>query len=39
MKLSDVKSGKKDIIRQGKKLTDLMGCHVKDVRIDFYQKT
>ena len=32
-------SGKKDLICQGKKLTDLMGCHVKGVRIDFYQKS
>jgi hypothetical protein len=29
-------SGKK-LNRQGKKLTDLMGCHVIGVRIDFYQ--
>jgi hypothetical protein len=45
MKLSDMKqavrhetSGKKDLIHQGKKLTDLLGCHVIGVRIDFYQK-
>ena len=31
-------SGKKDLNRQGKKLTGLLGCHVIGVRIDFYQK-
>jgi hypothetical protein len=31
-------SGKKDLIRQGKKMTNLLGRHVIGVRIDFYQK-
>ncbi len=31
-------SGKKDLNRQGKKMTSLLGCHVLGVRIDFYQK-
>jgi hypothetical protein len=31
-------SGKKDLIRQGKKMTDLLGYHIIGVRIDVYQK-
>jgi hypothetical protein len=38
MKLSDIKQVEKSLIRQGKKLTDLMGWHVIGVWIDFYQK-
>jgi hypothetical protein len=28
----------KNLIRQDKKMTDLLSCHVIGVRIDFYQK-
>jgi hypothetical protein len=38
MKLSDMKQAVKKTIRQGKKMTDLLGSHVIGVRIDFYQK-
>jgi hypothetical protein len=41
MKLSDMKQAVKKTLSikdQGKKLTDLLGCHVIGVRIDFYQK-
>ncbi len=31
-------SSKKDLIRQGKKMINLLGCHVIGVRVDFYQK-
>ena len=31
-------SGKKTLSVKVKKLTDLLGCHVIGVRIDFYQK-
>jgi hypothetical protein len=30
MKLSDMKQAVKNLIRQGKKLTDLLGCLAKD---------
>jgi hypothetical protein len=30
-------SSKKNLNRQGKKLTGLLGCHVIGARIDFYQ--
>ncbi len=31
-------SGKKNLIRQGKKIDQLSGLHVVGVRINFYQK-
>ena len=37
--ISHETGGKKDLSRQSKKLTNLLGCHIIGVRIDFYQKT
>jgi hypothetical protein len=31
-------SGKKTLSVKAKTLTDLLGCHIIDARIDFYQK-
>ena len=31
-------SGEKILSVKAKKLTDLMGCHLIGIRIDFYQK-
>jgi hypothetical protein len=33
-----MKQAVKNLICKGKKLTDLLGCHVIGVKIDFYQK-